>query len=194
MPFFYIIIARFYATEAPVASDALRLTFVVPHKVNVELSGQQLIFDIYPVSWFIYRPFTRPVMFNKLTWLPPLVTWVSLLTMFLLSNNWTLVLLRLLRVLKSPRSSLVRYFENKKYPLLISYFITVSGGFATINPDNSLNINAVEASPLEEFSLEVKKDILERECVCVLILFFVFIACPSRSCWSSTCCFQRRYR
>ncbi|CAO3668025.1 unnamed protein product [Rhizopus stolonifer] len=30
----------------------------------------------------------------------------------------------------------------------------VSGGFATINPDSSLNINAVEASPLEELSLE----------------------------------------
>ncbi|KAI8874542.1 epsilon subunit of F1F0-ATP synthase N-terminal domain-containing protein [Backusella circina FSU 941] len=30
----------------------------------------------------------------------------------------------------------------------------VSGGFATINPDNSLNINAVEAQPLEDFSLE----------------------------------------
>lgn len=35
------------------------------------------------------------------------------------------------------------------------FFITVvSGGFATINPDSSLNINAVEASPLEDFSLE----------------------------------------
>ncbi|KAI8890669.1 epsilon subunit of F1F0-ATP synthase N-terminal domain-containing protein [Backusella circina FSU 941] len=30
----------------------------------------------------------------------------------------------------------------------------VSGGFATINPDNTLNINAVEAQPLEDFSLE----------------------------------------
>ncbi|KAI8089673.1 F1 complex, delta/epsilon subunit of ATPase [Halteromyces radiatus] len=30
----------------------------------------------------------------------------------------------------------------------------VSGGFATIHPDSSLNINAVEASPLEDFSLE----------------------------------------
>ncbi|KAL0094471.1 ATP synthase F1 subcomplex delta subunit ATP16 [Phycomyces blakesleeanus] len=30
----------------------------------------------------------------------------------------------------------------------------VSGGFATINPDSSLNINAVEAAPLEDFSLE----------------------------------------
>ncbi|CAO3619381.1 unnamed protein product [Cunninghamella echinulata] len=30
----------------------------------------------------------------------------------------------------------------------------VSGGFATVNPDNTLNINAVEASPIEDFSLE----------------------------------------
>ncbi|CAO3598357.1 unnamed protein product [Absidia cylindrospora] len=30
----------------------------------------------------------------------------------------------------------------------------VSGGFAAINPDSTLNINAVEASPLEDFSLE----------------------------------------
>lgn len=37
------------------------------------------------------------------------------------------------------------------------FFCIVSGGFATINPDNTLNINAVEAFPLEELSLEVKK-------------------------------------
>jgi len=30
----------------------------------------------------------------------------------------------------------------------------VSGGFATINPDSSLQINAVEAFPLEDFSVE----------------------------------------
>ncbi|KAI7870145.1 F1 complex, delta/epsilon subunit of ATPase [Spinellus fusiger] len=30
----------------------------------------------------------------------------------------------------------------------------VAGGFATINPDSSLNINAVEAAALEDFSLE----------------------------------------
>ncbi|KAF7720403.1 ATP synthase subunit delta, mitochondrial, partial [Apophysomyces ossiformis] len=29
-----------------------------------------------------------------------------------------------------------------------------SGGFAIINPDSSLNINAVEAAPLEDFSVE----------------------------------------
>ncbi|KAG0352850.1 delta subunit of the central stalk of mitochondrial F1F0 ATP synthase, atp16 [Podila minutissima] len=30
----------------------------------------------------------------------------------------------------------------------------VSGGFATMNPDSSLNINAIEAFPVEEFSAE----------------------------------------
>ncbi|KAF9308100.1 delta subunit of the central stalk of mitochondrial F1F0 ATP synthase, atp16 [Podila horticola] len=30
----------------------------------------------------------------------------------------------------------------------------VSGGFATMNPDSSLNINAIEAFPIEEFSAE----------------------------------------
>ena len=30
----FLSLARFYATEAPAASEALRLTFVVPHKVN----------------------------------------------------------------------------------------------------------------------------------------------------------------
>jgi F-type H+-transporting ATPase subunit delta len=31
----------------------------------------------------------------------------------------------------------------------------VSGGFATVHPNNLLTINAVEAAPLEDFSLEV---------------------------------------
>ncbi|KAF8934532.1 delta subunit of the central stalk of mitochondrial F1F0 ATP synthase, atp16 [Haplosporangium bisporale] len=30
----------------------------------------------------------------------------------------------------------------------------VSGGFATMNPDSSLNINAIEAFPVDEFSAE----------------------------------------
>ena len=31
----------------------------------------------------------------------------------------------------------------------------VSGGFATVHPNNKLTINAVEAAPLADFSLEV---------------------------------------
>jgi F0F1-type ATP synthase epsilon subunit len=46
------------------------------------------------------------------------------------------------------------------YPCYFLIFNLVSGGFATINPDNSLNINAVEAFPLEEVSLEVIKRIM----------------------------------
>ncbi|KAG0372408.1 delta subunit of the central stalk of mitochondrial F1F0 ATP synthase, atp16 [Mortierella sp. AD032] len=37
----------------------------------------------------------------------------------------------------------------------------VSGGFATMNPDSSLNINAVEAFPVEEFSAEIEVEVLE---------------------------------
>ena len=33
--------------------------------------------------------------------------------------------------------------------------VPVSGGFATVHPNNRLTINAVEAAPLEDFSLEV---------------------------------------
>ncbi len=32
----------------------------------------------------------------------------------------------------------------------------VSGGFATVHPNNSLTINAIEAAPLEDFSPEVR--------------------------------------
>ncbi|KAF9387724.1 delta subunit of the central stalk of mitochondrial F1F0 ATP synthase, atp16 [Podila verticillata] len=34
----------------------------------------------------------------------------------------------------------------------------VSGGFATMNPDSSLNINAIEAFPVEEFSAEAVRN------------------------------------
>ena len=36
------------------------------------------------------------------------------------------------------------------------FFFIVSGGFATINPDSTLNINAVEAAALDEISAEVR--------------------------------------
>lgn len=58
--------------------------------------------------WTHYRPSTRVLLFNKLTWPPLLVTWVSLPITFLPLNNWTLALLRSLKALKSPRSSLVK--------------------------------------------------------------------------------------
>lgn len=35
-------------------------------------------------------------------------------------------------------------------------FFLVSGGFAIINPDSTLNINAVEAAAIDEISPEVR--------------------------------------
>lgn len=37
----------------------------------------------------------------------------------------------------------------------------VSGGFATVHPNNRLTINAVEAAPLEDFSLEAVRTNLQ---------------------------------
>lgn len=37
------------------------------------------------------------------------------------------------------------------------FFNQVSGGFATVHPNNKLTINAVEAAPLEAFSVEVSR-------------------------------------
>lgn len=105
-------LARFYATEAPAASEALRLTFVVPHKVN-HSRPQHINYPTYQQIHltcikFLRRLSTRPLMSNKSTWLPPLVIWVFSLTTFLPLNNWTLVSLKLLRPLNSPRNSLVK--------------------------------------------------------------------------------------
>ena len=38
---------------------------------------------------------------------------------------------------------------------LLDVLHEVSGGFATVHPNNKLTINAVEAAPLEDFSAEV---------------------------------------
>ena len=40
---------------------------------------------------------------------------------------------------------------------VISNFYQVSGGFATVHPNNKLTINAVEAAPLDAFSAEVSR-------------------------------------
>ena len=39
--------------------------------------------------------------------------------------------------------------------LLTSSALTVSGGFAIVQPDSQLSINAVEGFPLEDFSADV---------------------------------------
>lgn len=41
---------------------------------------------------------------------------------------------------------------------LQSCFITVSGGFAVVQPNSALSINAVEAYPLEDFSAEAVRN------------------------------------
>ena len=38
----------------------------------------------------------------------------------------------------------------------------MSGGFATVHPNNKLTINVIEAAPLEEFSPEVRRHIPSR--------------------------------
>ncbi|KAG2205221.1 ATP synthase [Mucor mucedo] len=105
--------ARFYATEAPVASDALRLTFVVPHKAIYKASDVQQV-NLAATSG----------------------------DMGILANH--------VPTIEQLNPGVVEVVESAE----ITKKFFVSGGFATINPDNSLNINAVEASPLEEFSLE----------------------------------------
>jgi F-type H+-transporting ATPase subunit delta len=40
--------------------------------------------------------------------------------------------------------------------LLFGRDFLVSGGFATVHPNNKLTINAIEAAPLEDFSPEVR--------------------------------------
>lgn len=51
---------------------------------------------------------------------------------------------------------------------------TVSGGFATVHPNNKLTINAVEAAPLEDFSLEVR--------ILIFIQWWVLTICVGYSC------------
>ena len=64
----------------------------------------------------------------------------------------------------SPLFQLVSYppcsaFRVPISALLILHCVViyqVSGGFATVHPNNKLTINAVEAAPLEHFSPEVR--------------------------------------
>ncbi|CAO3692395.1 unnamed protein product [Rhizopus microsporus] len=93
-------LARFYASEAPASTEALRLTFVVPHKAIYKGAAVQQV-NLAATSG----------------------------DMGILANH----------IIESAEIT-------KKF--------FVSGGFATINPDSSLNINAVEAVSLDELSLE----------------------------------------
>ncbi|KAI8369201.1 F1 complex, delta/epsilon subunit of ATPase [Choanephora cucurbitarum] len=105
--------ARFYATEAAAASDALRLTLVVPHKAIYKATNVQQV-NLAATSG----------------------------DMGILANH--------VPSIEQLNPGVVEVIESGE----ITKKFFVSGGFATINPDSSLNINAVEAFPLEELSLE----------------------------------------
>ena len=48
--------------------------------------------------------------------------------------------------------------------MILTHFIAVSGGFAVVQPNSVLSINAVEGYPLEDFSAEaVKSQIAEAQ-------------------------------
>ncbi|EIE83556.1 hypothetical protein G6F46_012074 [Rhizopus delemar] len=106
-------LARFYASEAPASSDALRLTFVVPHKSIYKAATVQQV-NLAATSG----------------------------DMGILANH--------VPSIEQLNPGIIEVIESAE----ITKKFFVSGGFATINPDSTLNINAVEASPLEELSLE----------------------------------------
>lgn len=56
----------------------------------------------------------------------------------------------------------------------------VSGGFATVHPNNKLTINAVEAAPLEDFSLEVRISVFFFIQWCMLIICVGYSCQPGR--------------
>ncbi|KAG1471737.1 hypothetical protein G6F56_001954 [Rhizopus delemar] len=106
-------LTRFYASETPTSNDALRLTFVVPHKSLYKATTVQQV-NLAATSG----------------------------DMGVLANH--------VPTIEQLNPGIVEIVESAE----VTKKFFVSGGFATINPDSSLNINAVEASPLEEFSLE----------------------------------------
>jgi F-type H+-transporting ATPase subunit delta len=59
--------------------------------------------------------------------------------------------------------SFICQLKNQYFELISSF--SVSGGFATINPDSTLNVNAVEAFSLEELSLEVMNRRKQKTCI-----------------------------
>ncbi len=55
-----------------------------------------------------------------------------------------------------PRIPLPNRVLHCHLPLAFRIINQVSGGFATVHPNNKLTINAVEAAPLDAFSAEVR--------------------------------------
>lgn len=55
------------------------------------------------------------------------------------------------------------YLLSLSLLLTISSIDSVSGGFATVHPNNKLSINAIEAYELEQFSPEVSVHATQRK-------------------------------
>ncbi|KAI8341030.1 hypothetical protein BC941DRAFT_369765 [Chlamydoabsidia padenii] len=117
--------ARFYASEAPATTDKLALTFVLPHKSIYKATSVQQV-NLAATSG----------------------------DMGILANHVPTIEQLNPGVIEIVESADVTKKFFGKYIIRNLVFIEASGGFAIINPDSSLNINAVEASPLEDFSLE----------------------------------------
>lgn len=88
--------------------------------------------------------------------MPRLVTWVSSRITFLLLSLCALVSWR------SSNRLVLRNGSVRDVDVVLGgtknadpHVFLVSGGFATVHPNNKLTINAVEAAPLEDFSVEV---------------------------------------
>ncbi|KAI7868867.1 F1 complex, delta/epsilon subunit of ATPase [Spinellus fusiger] len=106
-------LARFYASEAPVVTDKLKLTFVLPHKAIYKAVSVQQV-NLAATSG----------------------------DMGILANH--------VPTIEQLNPGVIEVIESAE----VTKKFFVAGGFATINPDSSLNINAVEAAALEDFSLE----------------------------------------
>ncbi|KAG0162691.1 delta subunit of the central stalk of mitochondrial F1F0 ATP synthase, atp16 [Apophysomyces sp. BC1034] len=106
-------LARSYASEAPVTTDKLRLTFVLPHKSIYKATDVQQV-NLAATSG----------------------------DMGILANH--------VPSIEQLNPGVVEVIESGS----VTKKFFVSGGFATINPDSSLNINAVDAASLEDFSVE----------------------------------------
>lgn len=110
---------------------------------------------------------TLQFIVSKLISLLSLAWWAFLRTTSHQSNNWILVSSRSLKNLEGPNNFSVRPIIIGPYLVILRhdnsnvniYFLfAVSGGFAVVQPDSQLSINAVEAYPLEDFSAEVRRN------------------------------------
>lgn len=171
---------RGYAEAVP---DKIKLSLALPHQVREPLSITTPMLTFHPshrlstarlaCMWPLCLRSTWVTLISsntddpsqqvpRSTSPPPPVRWVSLPTTSPPSNSSSLVLSRLLRRAVPPSSTSVRPIlaleicrQNEGNSQADLAFCAVSGGFAVVQPDSQLSINAVEGFPLEEFSSEV---------------------------------------